>query len=160
MEIPRGTRTFLLPSVWTTRLQNWEWGKDQRLRSWDFSRRWPGLGGTGFSWVPEPGLSSQRCLWKVPLPGSSKILYLKCQTRQSALKGKLPQQSQPSISSALLEHRRNDGNRLATQSLNVGVPGQGKLQQLACCANDLPVWYRSWIAPWLPMIWLSTFWVA
>lgn len=39
----------------------------------------------------------------------------------------------------LVEHRQNDENRLATQSLNVGVPGQGKLQQLACCANDMPV---------------------
>lgn len=77
---------------------------------------------------------------------SHKILYLKCQIMQSVLKRKLPKQSQTLISSRLMEYRQNYENRLATQSLNVEVPGQGKLEQLACCANDMPVWYSSWIA--------------
>lgn len=105
-------------------------------------------------------LHSQQFLWKVPLPVSYKILYLKCQIKQSVLKGKLPKQSQTLISSRLMQYRQNYENRLATQSLNAEVPGQGKLKQLACCTNDVPVWYSSWIAPWLPIIWLCTFWFA
>lgn len=104
-------------------------------------------------------LQSRQFLWKVCLPVSYKILYLKCQIKQSVLKGKLPKQSQTLISSRLVEYRENYENRLATQSLNVEVPGQGKLKQLACRVNDMPVWYSSWIAPWLPIIWLCTFWV-
>lgn len=180
---PRRIQVFLLTSLWTTcceRLQNWKWGErsevkelvflhNMTLSQWQLSSHDLLLCSHNDKSPKDTEecfrkenrrLCSQQFLWKVCLTVSYKILYLKCQIKQSVLKGKLPKQSQTLISSRLMEYRQNYENRLATQSLNVEVPGQGKLRQLACCANDMPVWYSSWIAPWLPIIWLCTFWVA
>lgn len=118
MRKPRGIQAFLLTSLWTTcgeRLQNWKWGErsevkeliflhNMTLSQWQLnshdlplcSHKDKSAKDTEECFSKENSrLRSQQFLWKVPLPVSYKILYLKCQIKQSVLKGKLPKHHRP-----------------------------------------------------------------